>query len=234
MTQTQNQNPENRSEAALLRSLGKLARGLSALFWGLPVTLVVSAETARADWLKPLGMLPELATNALLLYGLWQMGGFQKTERPWRRALDRAKLLGLVNLGLCPFVYWNNKVPGVFFFAAMVVVLNVTALLFLFTLNQVIERLGAMLPDETLRQETRQFTALNRSLLITLVLLVLVYLGLRWLPDPSPTISLVLTWMEHGGFWLLVFFALLPLAMTMALLWKTKEVILDSVFGSRQ
>ena len=29
-------------------------------------------------------------------------------------------------------------------------------------------------------------------------------------------------------------FALLPLAMTMALIWKTKEVILDSVFGSRQ
>jgi hypothetical protein len=28
-------------------------------------------------------------------------------------------------------------------------------------------------------------------------------------------------------------FALLPLAMTMALLWKTKEVILDSVFGAK-
>jgi hypothetical protein len=26
---------------------------------------------------------------------------------------------------------------------------------------------------------------------------------------------------------------LLPLAMTMALLWKTKEVILDSVFGAK-
>jgi hypothetical protein len=32
--------------------------------------------------------------------------------------------------------------------------------------------------------------------------------------------------------WILIFFALLPLAMTMALLWKTKEVILDSVFGT--
>jgi hypothetical protein len=29
----------------------------------------------------------------------------------------------------------------------------------------------------------------------------------------------------------MVFLVLLPLAMTMALLWKTKEVILDSVFG---
>jgi len=225
---------ETKNEAALLRSLGRLARGLSALFWGLPATLVVSAETARADWLKPLGMLPGLAANGLLLYGLWQMGGFQKHERTWFRALDRAKLLGLVNFGLCPFIYWNNKMPGQYFFTVMVLLLLASAILFLFHVNQVIERLGALLPDETLRQETRQFTALNRSLLITLLLLAGAYLGLRQIPQPSSGVNLLLVWIEHGGFWLLVFFALLPLAMTMALLWKTKEVILDGVFGARR
>ena len=35
---------------------------------------------------------------------------------------------------------------------------------------------------------------------------------------------------DRGGLLLLVFAGLLPLAMTMALIWKTKEVILDSVF----
>jgi hypothetical protein len=234
LTPTQNQGLETKNEAALLRSLGRLARGLSALFWGLPATLVVSAETARADWLKPLGMLPGLAANGLLLYGLWQMGGFQKHERTWFRALDRAKLLGLVNFGLCPFIYWNNKMPGQYFFTVMVLLLLASAILFLFHVNQVIERLGALLPDETLRQETRQFTALNRSLLITLLLLAGAYLGLRQIPQPSSGVNLLLVWIEHGGFWLLVFFALLPLAMTMALLWKTKEVILDGVFGARR
>ncbi len=234
MTSSQNQGPDPRTEGALLRSLGQLARGLSALFWGLPATLVVAAETARADWLKPLGLLPGLATNGLLLYGLWQMGSFQRTERPWLRALDRAKLSGLVNFGLCPFIYWHNKEPSQFFFTFMVVVLQVTALIFLYHLNQVIERLGAMLPEETLRQETRQFTALNRSLLFTLLLLTAAYVGLLQIPQPSVGIGLLLVWMQDGGFWVLVFFALLPLAMTMALLWKTKEVILDSVFGSRQ
>jgi hypothetical protein len=226
--------PEIRNEAALLRSLGRLARGLSALFWGLPVTLVISAETARADWLKPLGLLPDLAANGLLLYGLWLMGSFQKTERPWRAALDRAKLLGLINFGLSPFVYWHNKLPGELFFTGMICLLEITALLFLFHVNHVIERLGAMLPDETLRQETRQFTALNRSLLITLLLLAGAYVGLLQIPNPGPAIILTLAFMEHGGFWVLVFFALLPLAMTMALLWKIKEVILDGVFGNRK
>src|SRR5450432_520188 len=152
--------------AELLRSLGQLARGLSALFWGLPATLVICAETARASWLKPLGMIPALVATGLLLYGLWQMGGFQKQERPWRRALDRAKLTGLVNFGLCPFLYWQNKMPDQPLFNAAVLVLALSAILFLFNLNVVLKQLGAMLPDETLRQETRQFTALNRWLLV--------------------------------------------------------------------
>jgi hypothetical protein len=39
--------------------------------------------------------------------------------------------------------------------------------------------------------------------------------------------------LDRGSFWFLVLLVLLPLAMTMAMLWKTKEVILDDVFGSK-
>ncbi len=66
----------------MLRSLGRLARGLSALFWGLPAALIICAETARASWLKPLGMIPALVTTGLLLYGLWQMGVFKNRKGP--------------------------------------------------------------------------------------------------------------------------------------------------------
>ena len=104
--------PDVPPQPQLLRSLGKLARGLSALFWGLPAALLISAGTARAEWLRPLGFLPLLAVNGLLLYGLGQMGDFQSQERPWRARLDRAKLLALVNLGLCPFIYWHFQLPG--------------------------------------------------------------------------------------------------------------------------
>ena len=218
----------------LLRSLGKLARGLSALFWGLPAALLVSAETARADWLKPLGFLPALAVNALLVYGLWQMGDFQKQERPWRNALDRAQLLALVIFGLCPFIYWHNKMPEQIFFSAAVAVLELSAVLFLFNLNLVLKCLGAMLPDETLRSETRQFTALNRWLLVALLFFAVAFVALIQLPHPSLPVGRLLIWLNRASNLLLIFFILLPLAMTMALIWKTKEVILDAVFGSRQ
>jgi hypothetical protein len=174
-----------------------------------------------------------LAGTGLLLYGLWQMSGFQKQERPWRTALDRAKLLGLVNFGLCPFLYWQNKIPGQPFFNAAVFVLVLSALLFLFNLNVVLKQLGAMLPDETLRHETRLFTALNCWLLVVLLFLGVGYVVMLHDPRLQLELSASSNRFDRLSFWALTFFALLPLAMTMALIWKTKDVILDSVFGAK-
>jgi hypothetical protein len=218
----------------LMRSLGRLARGLSALFWGLPAALIACVMIIRSDYLRWSGLFPALAAISLWSFGLWQMSAFQKQERPWRSALDRARLLALVNLGFCPFLFWWNRFPGDPYFTAGVQVMAFSGVLFLFYLNQVISQLGAMLPDETLRQETRSFTVMNRGLLVVLVLAV----GLHFLfkvPEPRFPAALItaLSAIErfHLRFWLLVFLFLLPLAMTMALLWKTKEVILESVFS---
>lgn len=226
--------PDPLPNPQLLRSLGKLARGLSALFWGLPATLLISAETARTDWFKPLNVLPLVAINLLVLYGLWQMGDFQKQERPWRQALDRTQLLGLVNLGLCPFVYFYSRMPGEIFFKYAVMLLELSAVLFLFDLNLLLKRLAAMLPDETLRHETRQFTALNCWLLVALLLLSICMMWVTEMPHvtlPAGKIVVLVSLASRFSGFILIFFILLPLAMTMALIWKTKEVILDSVFG---
>src|SRR6266850_8369077 len=159
--------PDAAPNPELLRSLSRLVRGLSALFWGLPTALVVCFGTVTAGWFKPFWILPPMAVTGLLLFGLWQLGAFQKQERPWRNALDRARFFALVNCGLSPFLYWWNQLPDNRFFGIIVGALALSALVFLFELNLVLLRLGAMLPDESLRHDTRQFTALNRSLLTT-------------------------------------------------------------------
>jgi len=224
--------PDPAPNAELLRSLGRLVRGLSALFWGLPITLIVCFHTAKADSLKSFGIVPPLVTTGLLAYGLWQLGDFQKQERVWRVALDRARVLSLINFGLSPFLYWWNKVPANTFFLAMVMLLTLSALLFLGSLNLVLRRLAAMLPDEGLRLETRQFTTLNLNLLFATLVLVLFYVVLGQFYTLPFWLGLVVSVAERGSLWFLILLVLLPLAMTMALLWKTKEVILESVFGT--
>ena len=224
--------PDPAPNAELLRSLGRLVRGLSALFWGLPIALVVCFLTAKADSLKSFGIVPPLVSTGLLVYGLWQLGDFQKQERVWRTALDRARLFSLINFGLSPFLYWWNKLPTNTFFLAMVTVLGLSALLFLGSLNLVLRRLGAMLPDEALRLDTTQFTALNLNLVFVTFAFALVYVGLGQFPTLPLWLGVVVGMMERGSLLFLILLVLLPLAMTMALLWKTKEVILDNVFGA--
>lgn len=224
--------PDPAPNAELLRSLGRLVRGLSALFWGLPITLIACFYTAKGDWLKPFGIVPPLVTTGLLTYGLWQLGDFQKQERVWRAALDRALVFSLINFGLSPFLFWWNRLPANTFFLTMVLVLTLSALVFLGSLNLVLRRLGAMLPDVGLQLETRQFTTLNLNLLFATLLLALLYIGLGQFYSLPFWLGVVMNVIERGSLWFLILLVLLPLAMTMALLWKTKEVILDNVFGA--
>lgn len=213
--------------ADVMRALGRLVRGLSALFWGLPITLLLSVRTAVTEWLRPLGMFPALLTTGMIFYGLLQLAHFQRQERVWVVALERAKLLSLVNIGLAPFLFWWNKMPHVQLFEQMVGLMALTGLLFLFSLNQVLLRLSAMLPDETLRTETRFFTSLNRGLLLAILCIVALYEALSFMGAFSLLMSIV----EHSRQLLVIFLVLLPVSMTMTLLWKTKEVILAGVFG---
>jgi hypothetical protein len=227
--------------AELLQSLGRLARGLSALFWGLPLALFLCVQTAKTDWLRDLNVFPPLAATGLVLYGLWQLGHFQKQERPWRSALDRAKLLALINFGLSPFLYWWNHIPTNPFYCAAVSGLALSSLLFLLSLNSVLLRLGQILPDETLRLETRQFSAFNRVLLSAASTCAIIFFVARRFSLPLPGLENYLTLLEKANLWLGIFlillplavFVLLPLAMTLALIWKIKEVILDSVFRGK-
>jgi hypothetical protein len=234
----------------LLRSLGRLVRGLSALFWGLPLALIVCVGTASYGWFEAFGVLPGLAVTGLLAFGLWQLGSFQKQERPWRTILERAQVLALINFGLSPFLFFWNHLPQELFFRLMMVALGFTALFFLFALNLVLLRLGAMLPDEALRLEIQHYTALNRNLLIALMTIIATYLVVtrfvlrffpqipRW-PEQLDLLSLQIAipalGVEISSAWLALLMAcvlvLLPLSMTMALIWKTKEVILENVFG---
>jgi hypothetical protein len=238
--------PEAPSNAELLGALGRLARGLSALFWGLPLALVVCVQSAKGDWFRPLGVVPPLVATGFLYYALTLLGGFQPQERVWRAALERAKVFALIILGASPFLYWWNRIPANPFFDTVVELMTVSSLVFLILLNLMLVRLTSMLPDETLRLETKLFTTVNRCVLLGILLVTAGYFvaaridpGLPaefmgWLLRISPLprqLNTLFYFADRAGLWFALFFVLLPLAVMMALIWKIKEVILASVFG---
>lgn len=228
--------PDADRNAALLFSLRRLVRGLSALFWGLPAALVLAVQTGRGEWLQPLGFAPITGVMLLLLYGIILMSSFQTQERIWMKALERARLLAIINVGLSPFLFFWSKVPGHFFFLVMVELMFLSMMVFLYLLNSVLVRLSAMLPDETLRSETKLFTRINQTILLVIIPTLPLYFVLRGANTlPRLLVEAVLL-LERGGpmveLMLLMFFILLPVAMTMALVWKIKEVIMAGVFSN--
>jgi hypothetical protein len=228
------------ARAELLRALGQLVRGLSGMFWALGLTALVYLEAARAETAEAAGLgtfgglafFAALALSAMLWRGLRRMSAFQPQERIWRRALARAEALAAADAGLSPFLYWWHQFPAVPLFADGAGLWLLFSLFLLAHVNFVLRRLCAMLPDETLRGETKLFTACN----ITFLLAVFAGLAagsllsrLAVLPafarDPWEAAG-------AGGIWLAVFLVLLPLAMTMTLVWKIKEVIFSSLLAA--
>jgi hypothetical protein len=223
------------AKAELLRALGRVVRGLSTLFWALPVALLVDVETARTDWLGFLGdaaFVPAVLAGAALYYGLRQLRDFQKQERIWHQALNRAEILAVINTGLAPFLFWWHRFPAIPSYITCVIVLTFSGLLFLMQINQVLWRLCAMLPDEGLRGETKMFTTFNIVLFLIAFAGLALYLGLDEAQLLPRDFGKILSGGNPRGLWLVLFINLMPLAMTLTILWKIKEVIFTSIFAA--
>ena len=221
------------AKVELLRALGRLVRGLSTLFWGLPVTLLIYVETALTNWLGFLdgaACVPAMLAGAVLYYSLRQLRDFQKQERIWHQALNRAEMLAVINTGLAPFLFWWHRFPAIPFYVICVVVLAFSVLLFLMQINQVLRRLCAMLPDEALRVEAKMFTSLNIALFLAIFIGLAVYLGLANAQTLPRAVGRMFSGDNPRGLWFILFLGLMPLAMTLAILWKIKEVIFMSIF----
>ena len=220
--------------AGLLQSLGRLVRGLSTVFWLLPLSLIAQIETTRIDWFGSLGAwsgAPAVVLYCVLLYGLAQLRHFQKQERIWQDALARATFLGVVNAGLTPFIFWWRRFPDVSYFLLTVGLLVVSTFVFLMQLNRVLVRLAAMIPDETLRAETNIFAGINIWVLAGVLLALCAWTAAWvWAGSEASTQRLLMTlrWRASG---VILFLAIVPLALTMALIWKIKEVLYAGIFS---
>lgn len=207
-------------------------RGLSALFWGLPLALLAFARhfLALIPTLYDL-VLPTVASG-LVLFGLVRMAPYQRGERVWQSALLISQMLALLVVGLSPFLFLWSRMPSVDFFARAVAVLLGVALVFLVALMGSLERLAAMMPDDTVRGDARLFRGLTAYVVLVLAG---VSVTLYWRIAPghlSEFLEIPKQPLGLGRQAILLLLILVPVAMAMAVTWKLKEVVLAAVVGS--
>jgi len=244
---------------SVLPALARVVRGLSAIFWGLPCALLAAARLLLGEgprvYLGPWGEIfgpwgrvwgetlgascLALGATGLVAYGLRQLVNFQAQESIWIGSVNRASWAVTAVLGLLPFAHWWSRFPQEAFFVKGVALLFVAGVFFALALDHLLFRLAAMLPDKILRADARLLSQINRFLLLGLLVGATVSVSFqRWIASRpadwvlNPTgrwLPWVMAGQEQRSVWLLLG-ALIPLALTMTLAWKTKETIMVGVF----
>lgn len=204
---------------------------MSALFWALPLALLAFARhfLAIIPTLYDL-VLPTVAAG-LALYGLFRMSSYRPGERIWRSSLFRSQMLALLVVGLSPFLFLWSRVPSMDFFARAVALLLVVSLVFLVALLDTLERLAAMMPDDTVRGDASLFRGLT-AYVVTVLAGVSVTLYWRIAPGHlSEFLEIPRQPLGLGRQAILLLLILVPVAMAMAVTWKLKEVVLAAMVG---
>ncbi|MCX7871866.1 MAG: hypothetical protein N2487_01120 [Verrucomicrobiae bacterium] len=227
-------NQPNEQNYEFARSLSRLVKGLSILFWGIPVALVVCVKTSVKNKfeLQAIDFWGPITVTGLLLLSLFYINDFRKSEKVWTDLIDRAKFFGIINFALSPFVYWRLRVADVPSFTVAVWIFFISGTLFLLMVNRLIQQLSRMLPEHSLREDASVYGRFNQ--IVLRVLAFVLFLSF-----------VIIHWKERFyffsyQFWRALevyqtyfsFITVVPVAMTMTLIWKTREVILNGVFSN--
>ena len=231
----------------LMPSLRQLVRGLELLFWALPFALVVCVQEITSMQWASWGVLPLMLSMALLWFGASRLKFFQPQEGIWQGAVRVTEVLALVMVGLAPFLHWANMIPeqpAAAFTAEQKHIIYSTgifcaiSIMFLINLNHLLTRLAAMLPDPILRADVRLFAVLNFILFVPLLaslwgsqlsgqIFTVLQLNAPDFAQRIGTPMVISGFLKAATLWI----ATLLIAVTMAMLWKTKETVLNGVFS---
>jgi hypothetical protein len=213
-------------------SLARVTRGLSAVFWSLPATLLLDGRAAMGGTPHAYAAVPGLAAAALLIYGLSQLNRFQPQERIWVASVERARIAAWLVFALGPSAAWWRGGGSEAFFTRSVITLIFAGIGLIMAMNVMMNRLAAMLPDATVRGETKLFARVNIALLAVQAAATGAYFLLLTQPHLAPPLAKLYSWLDDSKAGIVLFFAFAPVALTMTLVWKAKEVILQSAFST--
>lgn len=215
-------------------AMRRLIRGFSALFWGLPLALLFSFKTGTGFLVsRPEAIIPIVAFG-LLSFGSHQLKSLRLTNQPSIHLVDWVNLLALVNLGLSPFLYFWNQHPTEPYFSQVVGLLLLSGLLFVYFLNRLLLHLGNRLHEEPLRSEANLFSSFNTYCLIALTIAIAVYLLTAKAPLAMTDFRMIAHPLLRMAHVVVLFFILLPLALTMTLTWRVKEALFDNLIRAMQ
>lgn len=218
------------SAAALVR----LIQGLYFVFWGLLVTVLVSAESVLLAWQSSFAEVVLAGGVAITVAGTWRLrqAGFAE-HASWRRRTGRLRGLALLLAYFALLFCLWRRAPVNLYLQLNAVGFVATGIALLMMVNRTVTALAAVVGRPQLALESRLFTAANIALLLLPFLAALSYLTVMVVARQTSPLDEFRHLLQRVSL-LVGMIVLLPVALTLALVWAAKDSLLEELLSRDQ
>jgi hypothetical protein len=201
----------------------RLLRGFTAVFWGLPVSLLLffgAVDVNIVVWFR----LPTYILGVAVVYIGLALLRFSGLDRgPWKKQARNGLIAAFLLIYLGPFVYWYSFLPrsGWYYLTNLCLLLG-AAMWLLFAVNRLAGELGAETQDRDLMMESRLCSWSIVLLMVLPMILTTAFSSYMALKYESSLVAEMRGVRQESPWWIHIFF-LIPLSLTMTSSWKAKE-----------
>jgi hypothetical protein len=206
-----------------------VARGFSRILWSIPLGLFLF--TRAMDFAISLYFrLPSyIIAVCLCFWGLTALRRITPFSRAWARYLRMSFLLVFLLLYFAPFIYWWTRHPAGDHFVINLFGMVLAATWLLWAINRMAQEVALALRDRVFFIESRLCGWSVLAFMFAPLLVYAVYVSVRAAREDMPLFHIIegLRFIAYAQ-WILALM-LLPLTLTIAIAWKTKERAFDAL-----
>lgn len=206
----------------------QILRGLSAIFWSFPLSLVTSVQVSLDFFSATSSFAFPVAAFGLMAYGVHSTRLLViEGDARWSVLMDSLRVLALSQFLLSPFLLFLVRVEGNHLFAFSVMMLGFFWLIFTRVIIEMAGKLIECLGDSVMHKD---FELIKGFVGVALWIMALgwgfLFLRSYWLnPQALPAILLIFSSHWLGTF--LLISVILPMTAVMNLLWKSKDLLME-------
>ncbi len=206
-----------------------LASGFSRLLWSVPAGLFLFTGAIEFRWPHFIQLPSYILAAGLYFWGIVILLKVKAPSPAWKRSLRTAAVLGLLLFYFAPFIYWWERQPDIDHLAVNVFAMAFTLTWILWTLNDLAERVSLQLQDIVLLIEARlcRWSVLLFMTAPLLAFFVYAVFGATRFGIPLGHFLADARYLPYAHLVLALF--ILPLTLTLAITWKTKQRALAQV-----
>lgn len=220
-----------------------MTRGFSCVFWGMPaatlfcIQLLIGRAVISDPFIRiSIGQLYFFlffATLGIVCYGLLSLTQAEGVGPLWRRWGRIGLVSAALNLYFSPFLYWWQSFPDEARYTLNVFALILSAIVLLVSLNLMCVELGRFSGDRSLQGESKLFLILNAVILGVPAISAFAWAAIQsWQRGSGESLGLeFIDLFRLPSYWRMLLFVLLflPISLTLANVWRVKEMLLDEL-----